>query len=111
MATINVLLPKIEGYPSVAICPSDKTSFWIFSPDVQFATQLECKGHYSDLPYYPDHLYVLHGCTKRRQIQYFKSLEMLNSFFVQYIDRVFYKIELTGATYSRGKLSHNNLVS
>ena len=79
---INVNLPKFLGYASVAICPSSKTTYWLAS-DVQLGSLPETNGHYyySDVPYYPDHMYVMHGYCKRRQVKYFQSVEKLNEFF------------------------------
>ena len=79
MITVN--LPKFLDFASVAICPSNKTTYWLAS-DVQFGSLPETKGHYySDVPYYPDHMYVMHGYCRRRQVKYFASVEKLNEFF------------------------------
>ena len=80
MITVN--LPKFLDFASVAICPSNKTTYWLAS-DVQLGSLPETNGHYyySDVPYYPDHMYVMHGYCKRRQVKYFGSVEELNEFF------------------------------
>ena len=112
MITVN--LPKFTKYSSVAICPnpSDTTSYWVADPVVRLVSLPEYHGHFSDVPFYPDHMYVMHNCSKRRKVEYFQSVEKMDAFFQDYSLKGFFLLKIPYCSFSQHTSSiANSMVS